>query len=128
MGWRETNCVTQVRTPLQDLPCDAVIPGNLNKANSGFCECTYGNKNIVFGCGDPFEFATCNDACGYNEVEPYLARSHAPAPAPAPAPAAAPATTTTTTTAVPVIEEVMRTMDETMDDENGEFHEIILKG
>ena len=70
MGWRETNCVTQVRTPLQDLPCDAVIPGNLNKANSGFCECTYGNKNIVFGCGDPFEFATCNDACGYNEVAP----------------------------------------------------------
>ena len=67
IGWRETSCGTNIRTPSQDLPCDAVIPGNANGANSGFCECTFGITNVVFGCGDPFPFTTCNAACGFQE-------------------------------------------------------------
>ena len=89
IGWRETNCVTGVRTPSQDLPCNAVIPGNANGANSGYCECTFGQTNVVTGCGTaatPFQFQTCNAACGF-------------------------ATMTTT-----VMEDVIRTVDDAMDE------------
>ena len=92
VSWRETSCGTNIRTPSQDLPCDAVVPGNTNGANSGYCECTFGNAGVVFGCGDSFTYTTCNAACD--------------------------AENPTT-----MIEEVMRTVEDAMDDENGgEFH------
>ena len=65
ISWRETSCGTTTRTPSQDLACDVFLPTNTVGANSGYCECTFGQANVVFGCADTWIYDTCEEACGY---------------------------------------------------------------
>ena len=65
ISWRETSCGTTTRTPSQDLGCDVFLPTNTVGANSGYCECTFGQANVVFGCADTWIYDTCEEACGY---------------------------------------------------------------
>ena len=65
VAWRETSCGTTTRSPSQDLPCDEFLPANTVGANSGYCECTFGQANVVFGCADTWIYDTCQEACGY---------------------------------------------------------------
>ena len=60
---------------------------------SGYCQCTFGTANVIATCSPTaadFQFQTCNDACGFESI---------------------PST---------VMENIIRTVDNAMDDTNTE--------
>ena len=95
-GWIETNCNTGALTPSLNLPCNGVIQDNTaggTNSVSGYCQCTFGTANVIATCSPTaadFQFQTCNDACGFESI---------------------PST---------VMENIIRTVDDAMDDTNTE--------